>query len=95
MAVGRMSAVAHAVARAVRLGRGQRHGRFFMVKIGCSQGGVLVFSYRFCSAMLLAMLLGLQVLHLTGRHLCGHRVAHPAAQRQQGDQKGEEQMAHG
>lgn len=38
--------------------------------------------------------LGLPVLHLAGSHLRGHRVAHPAAQGQQGDQDGEEQMAH-
>lgn len=35
------------------------------------------------------------MLKLAGRHLRGHRVAHPAAQEQQGDQDGEEQMAHG
>lgn len=89
MAVGRMGAFARAVACAVRL------GCILMVKMGCSQGIVLVFSYRFDSDLLLAMLLGLRVLYLPGSHLRGHRIAHPAAQRQQGDQKGEEQMAHG
>jgi hypothetical protein len=43
--------------------------------------------------VLLAVLLA--VLYLPGRHLRGHRIAHPAAQGQQGDQKGEKQMAHG
>lgn len=93
-----MGAFARAMTRAVRLGRGQCFCHFFMVKMGCSQGGVLVFSYRFGSAVLLpvllAVLLGLRVLYLPGRHLRGHRIAHPAAQRQQGDQEGEEKMAH-
>jgi len=39
--------------------------------------------------------LRLVMLKLAGRHLCGHRIAHPAAQGQQGNQQGEEQMAHG
>ena len=94
-----MAAVVCAVAHAVRPGCLQRFRRFFMVKMGCSQYVVLVVSYRFGSivllAVLLAVLLGLRVLYLPGRHLRGHRIAHPAAQRQQGDQKGEEQMAHG
>lgn len=94
MAVGCVGAFARDMTRAVRLGRGQCFCHFFMVKMGCSQGGVLVFSYRFGSVVLLAVLSGLRVLYLPGRHLRGHRVAHPAAQRQQGDQKGEEKMAH-
>ena len=89
MAIGCMGVTTRTVARAVRLGRRQRLFRFFMIKMGCSQGGVLVFSYRFGSAVL-----GLCMLYLPGRHLRGHRVAHPAAQRQQGDQQGEEQVTH-
>lgn len=72
-----------AVACAVRPGRLRRRCRFFMVKMGCSQGVILVFSYHFGSAVLLAvllaMLLGLRMLYLPGRHLRGHRIAHPAA----------------
>ena len=98
MAVACMRVAARTVACAVRLGCGLGPGHLFMVKMGCSQGAVLVFSYRFSSAVLLAvpldMLFGLRVLYLPSRHLCGHRIAHPAAQRQQGDQKGEEQVAH-
>lgn len=37
----------------------------------------------------------LLMLKLAGRHLYGHCVAHPAAQEQQGDQNGKQQMAHG
>jgi hypothetical protein len=89
-----MGAFARAVACAVRLGREQCFCHFFMVRMGCSQGAVLVVSYRFGSVVLLPVLLGLRVLYLPGRHLRGHRVAHPAAQRQQGDQEGEEQVTH-
>lgn len=65
-----------------------------MVKMSYSQDTILVISYHFGSVMLLTMLLRLRMLYLPGRHLRGHRVAHPAAQRQHGDQKGKEQMAH-
>ena len=37
----------------------------------------------------------LLMLKLAGCHLRRHRVAHPAAQGQQGNQQGEEQVAHG
>lgn len=87
MAVGHVGAFARAVACAVRLGclwRLWRLRRFFMARMVCRQGAVV-----------LALFLGLRMLYLSGRHLRGHRVAHPAAQRQQGNQKGEEQVAHG
>ncbi|CAN5469018.1 hypothetical protein BH10PSE16_BH10PSE16_04600 [soil metagenome] len=37
----------------------------------------------------------LLLLHLGGKHSRRHRIAHPAAQRQQGDHEDEEQVAHG
>jgi len=37
----------------------------------------------------------LMMMKLAGRHLRSHRVTHPTAQRQQGDQEGEQKMAHG
>jgi hypothetical protein len=89
-----MGAFACAVTRAVRPGCGRRFCHFLMVKMGRSPDIVLVVSYRFGSVVVLAVLLGLRVLYLPGSHLRGHRVAHPAAQRQQGDQEGEEQVAH-
>lgn len=86
MAVSRMGAFARVVACAVRFGRLRRFCHFFMIKMGCSRRIMYVESYRFdsnCRCLLC-------VLYLPGRHLRGHRVAHPAAQGQQGDQKGEQ-----
>ena len=45
-----------------------------------------IYSYRFCSAVL---------LHLNRDHACCHRVTDPAAQRQQGNHEDEEQVTHG
>lgn len=86
-----MGAFACAVARAVRFGCWQRLCHFFMVKMGRSPRIMCVSSYRFDSNFLFL----LRMLYLPSRHLCGHRIAYPAAQGQQGDQKGEQQMAHG
>lgn len=62
--------------------------RFCVVAgVGRIHGFMTVFGLNSCLRWL--------VLQLAGRHLRGHRVAYPAAQGQQGDQDGEEQMAHG
>lgn len=49
-------------------------------------------SYCFCSGVICGAML--PVLCMGGSHLCRHRIAHPAAQGQQGDHEGEKQVAH-
>ncbi|ABM36579.1 hypothetical protein Pnap_1264 [Polaromonas naphthalenivorans CJ2] len=70
-----------------------RHCRF-MVKIGFCAYRMRVSSYCFYSG-LLGCLGRVPVLQRSQRHVVGHRIARPAAKKQQGGHEDEEQGAHG
>ena len=68
-----------------------RPALLFMVKIAFCAYPMRMSSYCFGSRLLRLV----RVLQRSQRHVVGHRIARPAAQKQQGDHEDEEQGAHG